>query len=197
MEGPGGKVQSLHDIINESLDHRLDEVEARKWSLQIAQGLAYAHDRGVVHGDIKPANILIDKDGNARITDFGLAKAIGEEFLRTQIHQSIRYSMHGGTLSDQPTMGQAAKTLSDQPTRDTGSSGRTTAESLLGTYDYMSPEQREGKPLTRASDVYALGLMLYRLSTGRTRVTFQLPSEVVPELSVMEVSLPLPKLPES
>ena len=178
IEGPQGKPQSLHEVLAASTDSRLPQEQARRWAIQVAEALAFAHSQGVIHRDIKPANIMIDKSGNARITDFGLAKAIGEEFVRTQIHQSIQLSLHG-TLSDTPTIRPAQQTLSDQPTispddgRDAKScvsTHRTTAESLLGTYDYMSPEQRGDLPgvaVGPASDIYAFGVMLYRILTGR------------------------------
>ncbi|MCU0916782.1 MAG: protein kinase, partial [Planctomycetes bacterium] len=179
VEGPEGKPQSLHEVLIQSPESRLPATKARAWAAQVAEGLAFAHGQGVIHRDIKPANILIDRAGNARITDFGLAKAIGEEFVRTQIHQSIQLSMHG-TLSDTPTLRAPAKpvgkvevSLGDQETispDDSKASHRTTAESLLGTYDYMSPEQRgdlPGTPVGPASDIYAFGVMLYRLLTGR------------------------------
>jgi sulfatase modifying factor 1 len=179
VEGPEGKPQSLHEVLALSPDNRLSPMKTLAWATQVVEALAFAHGQHVVHRDIKPANILIDKEGNARITDFGLAKAIGEEFVRTQIHQSIQLSMHG-TLSDIPTqrfspgdVGEAERSLGDQKTispDDSKASHRTTAESLLGTYDYMSPEQRgelPGVEVGPASDVYSFGVMLYRMLTGR------------------------------
>jgi sulfatase modifying factor 1 len=189
VAGPEGRPQSLHDVLAATAESRLPQGQVRKWAVQIAEGLAYAHSHGVVHRDIKPANILIDKEGNARITDFGLAKAIGEEFVRTQIHQSIQLSMHG-TLSNTPTIGPSQQTLSDQPTispDDSKASHRTTAESLLGTYDYMSPEQRgelPGVEVGPASDIYAFGVMLYRVLTGRRPTGRAKPaSQIVPGLA--------------
>jgi sulfatase modifying factor 1 len=166
VEGPQGRPQSLHEVLAASPDSRLPEAKARAWAAQVAEALAFAHGQGVVHRDIKPANIMIDKSGNARITDFGLAKAVGEEFVRTQIHQSIQLSMRG-------TPRQVQQSLGDQPTispDDSKASHRTTAESLLGTYDYMSPEQRGDLPGVQvgpASDIYSFGVMLYRMLTGR------------------------------
>lgn len=189
VEGPQGKPQSLHNALEQSPESRLPEAQARKWALQIAEALAHAHSHGVVHRDIKPANIMVDKEGNARITDFGLAKAIGEGFVRTQIHQSIELSMRG-TLSDTPTIRSTQQTLSDQPTispDDSKASHHTTAKSLLGTYDYMSPEQRgelSGVEVGPASDVYAFGVMLYRILTGRRPTGRAKPaSELVPGLA--------------
>jgi serine/threonine protein kinase len=90
---------------------------------QIASALDFAHQRQIIHRDIKPSNILIDQSGNAILTDFGLAKAIG--------------------------------------------GGRSSSSGVVGTVEYMSPEQIENKPLSAASDIYALGLVAYEMLTGR------------------------------
>ena len=87
---------------------------------QLCAGLAAAHDRGILHRDLKPANVMVDGRGRARIMDFGLAVAGGED-----------------------------------------------AGEGSGTPAYMAPEQFAGKPATVRSDLYALGLVLYELSTGR------------------------------
>jgi TonB family protein len=115
---------------------------------QILDGLAYAHTHGVVHRDLKPGNILLEKaaDGALRvkISDFGLARLIGEEFQRAQALVSVSPSQ-GPELTAAP-----------------GTMTRT----LMGTWQYMSPEQREGKPADERSDVYTMGLICYRLLTG-------------------------------
>jgi len=172
----------MQDVLKSSPGGRLPESRVKKWATQIAEALAYAHKRGVVHRDIKPANILIDSDDNARLADFGLAKAIGEEFIMTQIHQSIQQSMTGRSLGDAPTIADPAmayrklsdseQTLNYAETLEDGGSNRTTAESILGTYDYMAPEQRgelDGKMDAR-TDIYSFGVMLYRILTGRRPV---------------------------
>ena len=91
---------------------------------QVAEGLAEAHRLGVVHRDLKPQNIMIDKEGNARIMDFGIARS-----LKTK--------------------------------------GITGGEVLIGTPEYMSPEQVEAKGVDERSDLYALGVILYEMVTGR------------------------------
>ena len=90
-------------------------------SREICSGLAAAHDKGVIHRDLKPGNVMIDGRGQARITDFGLAVSQGQE----GVHVS------GGTPA------------------------------------YMAPEQLTGEPATQRSDLYALGLTLYEIFTGR------------------------------
>jgi len=102
----------------------LPEGEAVLMAAQICEGLAEAHRLGVVHRDLKPQNIMIDREGNVRIMDFGIARSL------------------------------AAK-------------GVTEAGMIIGTPDYMSPEQVEGLEADARSDVYALGATLYEMATGR------------------------------
>ncbi|NIM90715.1 MAG: protein kinase [Candidatus Aminicenantes bacterium] len=91
---------------------------------QVCEGLSEAHRLGVVHRDLKPNNIMIDKEGNARIMDFGIARSIKGK-------------------------------------------GITGAGVMIGTPEYMSPEQVEGKDVDQRSDIYSLGIILYEMSTGR------------------------------
>jgi serine/threonine protein kinase/Tfp pilus assembly protein PilF len=91
---------------------------------QICEGLVEAHRLGVVHRDLKPQNIMVDEDGNARIMDFGIARS-----LKTK--------------------------------------GITAAGVMIGTPEYMSPEQVEGKEVDERSDIYSLGVILYEMVTGR------------------------------
>jgi hypothetical protein len=101
---------------------RLPPDKAVEIARELCAGLAAAHDKGVLHRDLKPGNVMIDGRGRARITDFGLAVAAGED--------------RGGT-------------------------------EVSGTPAYMAPEQLAGKGSSVQSDLYALGLVLYELFTGR------------------------------
>jgi len=91
---------------------------------QVCEGLVEAHRLGVVHRDLKPNNIMIDRDGNARIMDFGIARSLKAK-------------------------------------------GITGAGVMIGTPEYMSPEQAEAKFIDQRSDVYALGVILYEMVTGQ------------------------------
>ena len=143
----------------------LDPADARDIFMALLDALAYAHAGGVIHCDLKPANILLHCVGQReaywqaylKLTDFGLARLIGE----SQVHESVTQSLHragqGGTLTED-------------------------VRALLGTWDYMSPEQRRGEPATPLSDLYAIGLMLYRLLTGRQEPALRRPSDLRPGL---------------
>ncbi len=91
---------------------------------QVCDGLAEAHRLGVVHRDLKPQNIMLDREGNARIMDFGIARTF-----RTK--------------------------------------GLTDGNVMIGTPEYMSPEQVEGKDIDQRSDIYSLGIILFEMLTGR------------------------------
>jgi serine/threonine protein kinase/Tfp pilus assembly protein PilF len=130
-----GEIEGAHFITMEyvrgedlkSFIHRSGQLTigtAIRISKQICDGLAEAHRLGVVHRDLKSNNIMIDKDGNVRIMDFGIARSLE-------------------------------------------SKGITGAGVMIGTPEYMSPEQVEGKEVDQRSDIYSLGIILYEMVTGR------------------------------
>ncbi len=101
----------------------LDVHEALRLSLQVARALSFAHERGLVHRDVKPQNVLLNEDGQAKVTDFGIARSL---------------DVHGVT--------------------QTGT--------VLGTSDYIAPEQARGQKVDPKTDIYSLGVVLYELLSG-------------------------------
>ena len=173
--GSVGEVVTLGDYAAQS-GGKLGEGEFVVILQQILQALAYAHEKGVVHRDLKPGNILLEKNPQGelqvKVSDFGLARVIGEEFIRSMAQISVSRSMSSGTanrLGGGNSIGNE-KTLCD----DDGTSTRA----LLGTWEYMSPEQQQGQEADARSDIYAVGLMCYRLLTGR-ELGLKKPSQLV------------------
>jgi Tol biopolymer transport system component len=112
--------------------------EALPIAKQICEAIEYAHERGIVHRDMKPANIKVTSDTIVKVLDFGLAKALENEVTPADIASS-------------PTISRLA----------------TQAGMILGTAAYMSPEQARGKPVDRRSDIWAFGCVFYEMLTGK------------------------------
>jgi Tol biopolymer transport system component len=149
----------------------MDEVLAS--ARQIAEGLEYAHERGIVHRDLKPSNVKVTAEGQVKILDFGLAKAL---------------------VPDEP-----AVDISTSPTLSLRS---TRAGVILGTAAYMSPEQAKGKKIDRRTDIWAFGCVLYEMLSGKQCFQAETVSETLaavlmkePDWSTLPESTP-PRLRE-
>ena len=124
---------------------QLPVAESVAYAIEIARALGAAHARHIVHRDVKPQNVLIDEEGSARVTDFGIARTLDEE-------------------------------------------GLTADGRVIGTTDYVSPEQALGQPVTGQSDLYSLGIVLYEMLTGE--VPFKGDSQVAVAMKHVREDLP-------
>jgi serine/threonine protein kinase len=124
---------------------RLPVSEAVAYAIEIGRALECAHDNKLVHRDVKPQNVLIDRDGRAKVTDFGIARSLEAQ-------------------------------------------GLTATGRVLGTTDYVSPEQALGHEVTGQSDIYSLGIVLYEMLTGET--PFKADTQVA--VAMKHVREPLP-----
>jgi serine/threonine protein kinase len=125
---------------------------------QIAEAIEHAHERGIIHRDLKPANVKLTAEGRVKVLDFGLAKA-----LETQVPDS-------GSESRAPT-----RTLDV-----------TGAGMIMGTAGYMAPEQARGRPVDKRADIWAFGVILYEMVTGRRLFAGESPSDTLAEVLTRE-----------
>ena len=136
--------RSLKQVIRE--DGPLDPEYATDVVIQVLKAARFAHKRGVIHRDIKPHNVILDSEGRAKVTDFGIARA--------------------------------------------GASDMTETGSIVGTAQYLSPEQAQGHAVDARSDLYSIGVLLYELLTGR--VPFEAESAVTIALKHVSETPPPP-----
>jgi eukaryotic-like serine/threonine-protein kinase len=123
----------------------LDTQEAIAYAIEVGRGLSVAHARNMVHRDIKPQNVLIDEEGRAKLTDFGISRQLEQD-------------------------------------------GMTATGRVLGTTDYVAPEQAMGKGVDPRSDVYSLGVVLYEMLVGQ--VPFHAESQVGVAMKHVNEELP-------
>src|SRR5437016_2670972 len=129
----------------------MDLSEVLNTAIQIAGALEEAHAAGIIHRDIKPENIMIRRNGHVKVLDFGLAK------------------LTEASVSENETNTQAI----------TRALVQTEAGVVMGTSQYMSPEQARGKPIDARTDIWSLGVVLYELTTGRAPFAGETKTDVI------------------
>jgi serine/threonine-protein kinase len=141
-EHEGSKFLAMELVEGESLERKVQTAlpveDALRIALQIAEALEAAHEKGVVHRDLKPANIMITRDGQVKVLDFGLAKAFSGDPNATMAANSPALSL-----------------------------AMTQQGFILGTAGYMSPEQASGQATDQRADVWAFGVVLFEMLTGK------------------------------
>jgi Tol biopolymer transport system component/predicted Ser/Thr protein kinase len=150
----------------ETLGHRLQRgalpvEQTLKYGIEIAEALETAHRQGIVHRDLKPGNVMLTKSG-AKLMDFGLAK-----------------------LVEQPAP-VALSEMANAPTLPSGEKSLTEEGVIVGTFQYMAPEQLEGQEADARTDIFALGMVLYEMATGHPAFTGKTKASVIAAILASE-----------
>jgi uncharacterized membrane protein len=137
------KGQSLDDVLKTR--NTLSNEQVIRLGIQVAQGLAAAHERGLIHRDIKPLNVMVGELGEVQVMDWGLAKELTSRDRQGAGDETNAAPLPGGR----------------------GSLEQTAAGTVMGTPSYMAPEQARGLKVDGRADLYSLGVVLYRAATGQ------------------------------
>src|SRR6266704_3684298 len=135
----------------------MDFSEVLDIAIQVAEALEEAHAAGIIHRDIKPENVMIRRNGHVKVLDFGLAK-----------------------LTETPT---SDETDTEAVTR---ALVQTDAGMVLGTSQYMSPEQARGKPVDARTDIWSLGVVLYEMAAGRAPFSGETKTDIIVAIAKTE-----------
>ncbi|MDA0835013.1 MAG: protein kinase [Planctomycetota bacterium] len=174
--------------LSELIEQGISPHEAIRLAYGIASGLAAAHAHSVVHGDLKPANVLVSREGIPKILDFGLSRTVtpagetekpcGEDSFASDVPDSIAVD-----ANEAETVVLPAPEIAGRSRKSKG---------ISGTPAYMSPEQAGGAKPTKASDVFSFGLVLYELLTGQKGLPDDSVIKVLTQLKTRDLAEELP-----
>jgi serine/threonine-protein kinase len=159
IEG-GSLAERLHSCTPEDRASRRHQRWATELMVKVARAVHDAHQRAILHRDLKPGNILLDPNGNPHVADFGLAKQLPEP-----------ESLFEFGPADDHAVGCEVGSVADTVKTERGV--------IVGTATYMSAEAAAGGELTTASDIYSLGVVLYEMLTGQVPIRGDTPTETL------------------
>ena len=161
--------QSLGDMIKK--EGKVDVEQAVTYTLQAARGLKFAHDRGMIHRDIKPDNLMLNDYGVVKVADLGLVKTPG--------------------AAAENLTAEAKALVKDSKLAESAASNVTRVGVAMGTPAYMSPEQaRDAASVDQRADVYSLGCTLYALVTGKPPFTGKTVMEIFSQHATAPIKIP-------